>query len=191
MAVTRIAGEKVVRYVRVQIMTKAKEIDLAAFDLPEFYETLENANREAGTRPISVMSATFEAVSKIISLVSYLVILAMAPGLWWVAPVMIAISVPTAVVNFIYRRRTFNYMRRRSKDRRQMNYYSDIMVNKDMAKEIRLFGLSDTFISRYRETFDRYYVGIRQLILRENVWHVIISILSAVVNCAFFGWFLC
>jgi ABC-type multidrug transport system fused ATPase/permease subunit len=31
-AVTRIAGEKVVRYVRVQIMQKAKELDLASFD---------------------------------------------------------------------------------------------------------------------------------------------------------------
>jgi ATP-binding cassette subfamily B protein len=47
-AITRIAGEKVTRYVKVPIMNKAKEIDLSSFDLPEFYEKLENANREAG-----------------------------------------------------------------------------------------------------------------------------------------------
>ena len=187
MAVTRIAGEKVVRYVRVQIMTKAKEIDLAAFDLPEFYETLENANREAGTRPISVMSATFEAVSKIISLVSYIVILAMAPGLWWVAPVMIAVSVPTAVVNFIYRRRTFNYMRRRSKDRRQMSYYSDLMVDKNIVKEIRMYDLADNFIDEYDKVFDRYYAGIRKLVIRENAWHIALTIISSLANFAFFA----
>ena len=187
MAVTRIAGEKVVRYVRVQIMTKAKEIDLAAFDLPEFYETLENANREAGTRPISVMSATFEAVSKIISLVSYIVILAMAPGLWWVAPVMIAISVPTAVVNFIYRRRTFNYMRRRSKDRRQMSYYSDLMVDKNIVKEIRMYDLADNFIDEYDKVFDRYYAGIRKLVIRENAWHIALTIISSLANFVFFA----
>ena len=121
-AVTRIAGEKVVRYVRVQIMEKAKELDLRSFDLPEFYEKLENANREAGNRPISVLSSTFDAISKSISLVSYIVILATAPDMWWMAPLMILISIPTAIVNFSYRHKTFLYMRRRSKDRRQMTY---------------------------------------------------------------------
>ena len=186
-AVTRIAGELVVRTVKLEIMNKAKELDLCAFDLPAFYEKLENANREAGMRPIQILSSTFQVVSTVITFISFVVIL--AAELWWAALVMIAVSVPSAIINFYYRRKHFQYMRRRSKDRRQMNYYSDLMVNKDMAKEIRMFDLSDTFITRYRETFDRYYAGIRSLILRENVWHVIITIVSSVVNCGFYAWF--
>ena len=185
--VTRIAGELVVRTVKLEIMNKAKELDLCSFDLPAFYEKLENANREAGMRPIQILSSTFSMVSNIITLISFVVIL--AAELWWAALVMVAVSVPSAIINFYYRRKHFQYMRRRSKDRRQMNYYSDLMVNKDMVKEIRMFDLSDTFIGRYRETFDRYFAGIRALILRENVWHVIITVVSSVVNCAFFAWF--
>lgn len=185
--VTRIAGELVVRTVKLEIMSKARELDLCSFDLPAFYEKLENANREAGTRPIQILSSTFSMVSNIITLISFVVIL--ATELWWAALVMVAVSVPSAIINFYYRRKHFQYMRRRSKDRRQMNYYSDLMVNKDMVKEIRMFDLSDTFITRYRETFDRYFAGIRALILRENVWHVIITVVSSVVNCAFFAWF--
>ena len=186
-AVTRIAGELVVRTVKLEIMNKAKELDLCAFDLPAFYEKLENANREAGMRPIQILSSTFQVVSTVITFISFVVIL--AAELWWAALVMVAVSVPSAIINFYYRRKHFQYMRRRSKDRRQMNYYSDLMVNKDMAKEIRMFDLSDTFIGRYRETFDRYYAGIRSLILRENVWHVIITIVSSIVNCGFYAWF--
>ncbi|MBQ3508041.1 MAG: ABC transporter ATP-binding protein [Clostridia bacterium] len=186
-AVTRIAGELVVRTVKLEIMHKAKELDLCAFDLPAFYEKLENANREAGMRPIQILSSTFQVVSTVITFISFVVIL--AAELWWAALVMVAVSVPSAIINFYYRRKHFQYMRRRSKDRRQMNYYSDLMVNKDMAKEIRMFDLSDTFIARYRETFDRYYAGIRSLILRENVWHVIITIVSSIVNCGFYAWF--
>ncbi len=186
-AVTRIAGEKVVRQVRVQIMEKAKELDLASFDRPEFYEKLENANREAGMRPISVISSTFDAISKIISIVSYIVILAVAPGMWWMAPLMILISVPTAIVNFTYKHKTFLYIRRRSKDRRQMTYYSDLMVNKDMAKEIRMFGLSDTFTERYNSVFERYYVGLRKLIVRESIWQIVLTVLSSIVSCIFFA----
>ena len=186
-AVTRIAGEKVVRQVRLQIMEKAKELDLAAFDRPEFYEKLENANREAGIRPITVMSSTFDAVSKFISLVSYVIVLVTAPNMWWIAPVMIVISIPTAVVNFTYRRKTFDYMRRRSKDRRQMNYYSDIMVDKNLVKEIRMYDLADTFKNEFDSVFARYYKGLRGLIVRENLWQVGLTVLASAANCIFFA----
>ncbi len=186
-AVTRIAGEKVVRHVKLEIMNKAKEIDVAAFDLPEFYEKLENANREAGMRPISVLSSTFDAISKFISLVSYVVVLMTAPDMWWAAIVMMLVSVPTAVVSFSYRRKNYMYMRYRSKDRRQMNYYSDIMVNKDMVKEIRMFDLGDRFTERFDKVFDGYYSGIRKLIVRENVWQITVTVISSIVNCVFFA----
>ena len=186
-AVTRIAGEKVVRHVKLQIMEQAKTVDMADFDRPEFYEKLENANREAGMRPISILSATFDAISKFISLVSYVIVLMTAPDMWWAAVVMILVSVPTAVVSFSYRRKNYMYMRYRSKDRRQMNYYSDIMVNKDIVKEIRMFDLGDRFTDRFDEVFDGYYKGIRKLIVRENIWQITVTVISSVVNCVFFA----
>ncbi len=186
-AVTRIAGEKVVRHVRLQIMEKAKTVDMADFDRPEFYERLENANREAGMRPIAILSATFDAISKTISLISYAVVLITAPDMWWAAIVMILVSVPTAAISFSYRRKNYMYMRYRSKDRRQMNYYSDIMVNKDVVKEIRMFDLGDTFTDSFDRVFDGYYKGIRSLIVRENIWQLSVTVISSLVNCVFFA----
>ncbi len=186
-AVTRIAGEQVVRHVKVQMMNKAKEIDLASFDLPEFYERLENADREASTRPIAVLASTFDSLTKTITLISYIIILATAPGMWWTAIVMLIVSIPSAAINFSYRKKNFNYMRRRSKDRRQMNYYSSLMVNKDMVKEIRMFDLGDEFIDRYENVFSKYYKGIRKLIIRENVWQIVTTLIASVINCVFFA----
>ncbi len=186
-AVSRISGELVVRTVKLEIMNKAKELDLQSFDLPAFYEKLENANREAGNRPVQILSSTFSVVSAIITLISYVIILASV--LWWAALVIVAVSIPSAIINFYYRHKNFEYMRRRSHDRRQMSYYSDLLVNKDLAKEIRIFDLSDTFIGRYRTVFDKYFSGIRTLILRENIWHVIIIVVSSVVNCCFYAYF--
>jgi ABC-type multidrug transport system fused ATPase/permease subunit len=68
-----------------------------------------------------------------------------------------------------------------------MNYYSDLMVNKDMAKEIRMFGLSDLFIERYDQVYGVYYDGIRKLILAENAWHIATVFVSAAVNCLFYA----
>lgn len=183
-SVTRIAGELVVRHVKVEMMKKAKEIDLAAYDLPEFYEKLENANREAGMRPVSILSSTFSVVSVVISLVSYMVVLSAALPLATLC--IVVVSIPSAIVNFVYRRKNFGYMRHRSKERRQMNYYSDIMVNKDLVKEIRMFDLGDTFIEKFCKVFDHYYKGLRHLILSENLWAIAMVVVSSLVNCVFY-----
>ncbi len=180
----RISGELVTNKIKVAIIEKAREVDLASFDNPEFYERLENANREAGNRPIQILQSLFSIISTIISVVIYIVAMARILPL---APLfIILVSIPSAVVNFIYRRKNFNYMRRRSIDRREMNYYSGLMVNKDMVKEIRLFGLSDKFIDGYKNVFVRYFGGLKKLIYAEGFWHVFFTLLSTVVNCFLF-----
>lgn len=180
----RISGELVSNKIKVAIIEKSKEVDLASFDNPEFYERLENANREAGNRPIQILQSLFSIISTLISVVIYIIstahILPLAPAL------IITVSIPSAIVNFIYRRKNFNYIRRRSIDRREMNYYSGLMVNKDMVKEIRLFGLSDKFIDGYKTVFARYFGGLKKLIYAEGFWHVFFTLLSTLVNCFLF-----
>lgn len=177
----RISGELVTNSIKVRIIEKAKDVDLASFDNPEFYERLENANREAGNRPIQILQNLFSMISTIISVVIYIVVMAkILPA----APLLIIlVSVPSAIVNFIYRRKNFNYVRRRSIDRREMNYYSGLMVNKDMVKEVRLFGLSAKLIDGYKRVFAKYFDGLKKLIYAEGFWHIIFMLLSTAVNC--------
>lgn len=185
-AANRIAGEKVVRQVRLQIMEKSKQLDLASFDDPVFYEKMENASREAGHRPLNVLSETFNIVSSVIELISFLIVLLSAPDLGWSVPVILAIAIPSAVINFIYRKKNFRYMRFRSKERRQMNYYSNVLVNKDQIKEVRMLDLADTFIGRFLGVFTQYYRGLRRLILAESAWHIAIGVVSGATNLLFY-----
>ncbi len=182
--ITGIAGELVVNHIKMKIISKAKDTDLGSFDRPEFYEKLENANREAGMRPIHILNSTFGVVSAFISAISFVVVLATLSPL---APIIIVIAaIPGAMVNFVYRHRNFRYMRMHSKERREMNYYSALMVNKDMAKEVKILGLGDTFIERYDNVFKRYYKGMKNLILKEGVTQLLVGLLSTFVNCAIF-----
>ncbi len=185
-ALTRIAGEKVVRQVKLQIMEKCKELDLSSFDDPSFYERMENANREAGNRPITILSETLGVVSTVIEFISYLVILFTAPGLAPATLVVLAVSVPSAIINFRYRKKYVRYIRHQTKERRQMNYFSGLPVNKNLVKEVRMFDLSDTFIQRYLAVFSQYYKGMRQLILRENLWHTVLGVVASATNLGFY-----
>ena len=183
-AVSRLSGELVVKHVKCKIMEKAKELDLSSFDLPAFYEKLENANREAGMRPIQILSHTFSVISSLLVLVFYLGVLSAKFPL--IAVIMVIISLPTAIINFVFRRKNFNYVRRRSVDRRKMNYYSDIMVNKDLVKEIKILGISDNFINSYKGIFARYYGGLKKLIISENAITLITSVIASAISCLFY-----
>lgn len=182
--VNRVSSELVVNTVKLKIMKKAKTVDIASFDRPEFYEKLENATREAGHRPIQIISAQFNVFCTIISMISFVVIL------WGVSPwapfIITLLALPGAIISFIYRKKSFSYMRMRSKDRRQLAYYSEVLTNKDLAKEVRIFGLSDFFTEKYNGTFKKYFAGLKKLFVGEGTWNIAFAIISAVVNCGLF-----
>lgn len=176
-----ISGELVSNHVKLLIMEKAKTIDLTAFDTPDFYARMENANREAGNRPIQVISATFRVLSTVITIVSYIALLFTVSG--WMPFCIILTAIPSAVINFVFRRKHVNYMFRRSKSRRQMDYYANTLVNKDLVKEIRMFHLGDVFRDKYQATFEDYFKGLKQLQLRECLWSVGASLLTSAIFC--------
>ena len=182
--VTGIAGELVVNHIKLTLINKAKTLDTRSFDDPIFYERLENANREANMRPISILNATFSLISAVISACSFVVVLS---TLSYYAPFFIILAaLPGAIVNLIYRNRNFRYIRFHSKERRQMQYYSSLMVDKDRVQEIKILGLSDTFIAKYKAAFAKYYKGLRSLIVKEGVTQICVSLVSTVINCALF-----
>ena len=67
-----------------------------------------------------------------------------------------------------------------------MNYYASVLVDKDRIKEVRMFDLGDTFIGRFQAAFQEYYQGLRNLILAESGWHILISLVSCCTNLIFY-----
>lgn len=182
--VTGIAGELVVNHIKLAIATKARSLDASYFDNPVFYEKLENANREANMRPIGILNATFSLISALISSISFVVVLTtLSP---FTPFVIIVAAIPGAIVSIIYRNRNFRYLRFHSKERRQMQYYSSLLVNKDRVQEIKILGLSDTFIAKYKEAFAKYYKGLKSLIVNEGVTQICVGLVSTVLNSILF-----
>ena len=183
---TRTFGELVVQNIRQKIMRKSDELDLQSFDQPEFYTKLENANREAGHRPLQIAVATFSMMSTIISMVSFIAVL------WAVSPLaplaIIIAAVPSAIVNYVYRGKNAAYMRHRSTDRRKMDYYSGLMVDKDQVKEVRLFRLGPLFMERFNAVFDKYFAGMKALIYAEGKWNILATAFMNLVDCGIFIW---
>lgn len=182
--ITSISGELVSNHVKMKIMAKAKQVDMVSFDQPDFYARMENANREAGMRPLQIMSSSFSVFSTVISIVSYIIVL-FSVNTW--APFLIMIvAIPTTVVNFVFKRKNVNYMFFRSKNRRQMDYYASTVIDKDLVKEIRMFNLADTFTDKYKQTFNEYYRGLRKLRVQECLFGLLASVFTSAVYCGLY-----
>ena len=102
------------------------------------------------------------------------------------ALLVIAVAIPSTIINFVYRKKNHDYVFRRSKDRRQMAYYSEVLVNKDLVIEVRMLGLADDFTNRYKEVFKKYFGGLKKLMLEEMWWGIGATLLTTVVNCILF-----
>ena len=178
---TSVSGEQVSNHVKMLIMDKAREVDMVSYDSPDYYARMENANREAGMRPIQIINSTFSVLSTMISIVSYIVVLFAVS--WWAPWVIILVSIPTTIVNFVYRKKNVNYMFFRSKNRRQMDYYASTVIDKDLVKEIRMFDLGGTFVGKYKEAFDEYYRGLRKLRISETLWGLAAAVVTSAVYC--------
>ncbi|MBQ5959443.1 MAG: ABC transporter ATP-binding protein [Firmicutes bacterium] len=179
--VLSISGEQLSNHVKMKIMQKAKEVDMVSFDQADFYARMENANREAGSRPIQIMSSTFSILSTAITIVSYVAVLCAVS--WWAPIVIVIVSIPSTVINFSFRRQNVNYMFRRSRNRRQMDYYASTVTNKDLVKEIRMFNLTDTFIDKYQQAFNEYYDGLKKLRINEALYNLGAALLTNIVYC--------
>lgn len=181
---TRLAGEMVTSHIKVQIAQKTKEIDLECFDSPEFFEKLENANHEASSRPITILSAALGFFSHLISTVSFVALLGALHPLIPLALILLAL--PSAIINFKYKKVTYQYVKDHTTDRRRMNYFTNTLTNREKVKEVKLLDLHDEFIGRYKKTFAEYFKGLRRIYIREDVLHILVHALSTIFNCCFF-----
>ena len=181
---THLAGLLVTGHIKTVLAKKAKEVDLANFDLPSFYEKLENARAEASSRPVSIINAMLSFCSKLISTVSFTVLLGAVSPL--IPLGIVILSLPSAVINFKYKKISYKYIKAHTNERRRMNYCANILTNKDQVKEVKLLRLHDIFIDRYKTLFKAYYTGIKKIFLREDLLHILVHIASTLVNCAFF-----
>lgn len=78
-------------------------------------------------------------------------------------------SIPAFVSQSRYGWWSFQVMRWQSPLRRSMSYLTTLMTTDQYAKEVKLFGIGDYFIERYRTTAATYYEVTQNLLVKRNL----------------------
>ncbi len=172
--------------VNVMILEKALTLQLAQFEDSEFYDKLTRARREASSRPLSLVMRTFGLMQNAISLLSFAVLLVRFSP--WTVVVLLLAGVPAFIAETKFSGDAFRLFRWRSPETRMQMYLETVLAREDHVKEVRLFGLGERFLQRYRDIFTRLYGQDRALSIRRDAWGFALGLLTTVTLYAAYAW---
>ena len=172
--------------VNVMILEKALTLSLAQFEDSEFYDKLTRARREASSRPLSLVMRTFGLAQNAVSLVSFGVLLAAFSP--WAVAVLFAAGLPAFIAEARFSGDAFRLFRWRSPETRMQMYLETVLAREDHAKEVKLYGLGERLLGRYRAIFDKLYREDRALAIRRDAWGFGLGLLGTAALYGAYGW---
>jgi ATP-binding cassette subfamily B protein len=159
-----------------RILHKALELELRHFEDSNTYDKMQNARREANSRPLSLVMHVFSIVRNVVTLSTYAVLLvSLSP---WSVVVLVAASIPAFIAEARLAAAGFRLYSWRAPEGRKLNYLEWILTRDNHVKEVKLFGLGPLVLGRYRELFQKFFNEDRALALKRMGWGLGLGVLS-------------
>ncbi len=160
-------AERVSTSSSVRLMEHAATLDLEDFEDAEFQDQLERARRQTSGR-MTLMSQLFSQAQDLVTVAS------LAAGLIVFAPWLIVLLLVALVPAFLgeahFNAKSYSLDFGRTPERRELDYVRQTAASVETAKEVKIFGLNDFLIDRYRRLAASFYDANRRLALRRAGW---------------------
>ena len=160
-------AERVSTRSSVRLMEHAATLDLEDFEDAEFQDQLERARRQTSGR-MTLMSQLFSQAQDLVTVAS------LAAGLIVFAPWLIVLLIVALVPAFLgeahFNAKSYSLDFGRTPERRELDYVRQTAASAETAKEVKIFGLNEFLIDRYRRLAASFYDANRRLALRRAGW---------------------
>ncbi|MBE3144811.1 MAG: ABC transporter ATP-binding protein, partial [Planctomycetes bacterium] len=131
------------------LLAKSVEIDLEYYESAQYYDTLHRAQREAPSRPMSIVNGLAQIGQSGISLIAIAGLLLSFN--WIIAIILFTAVISGTAVRLRYTGTMYRWQREQTSTERQAGYLNWMLTDSSYAKEIRLFDLGPLFIRRFRD----------------------------------------
>lgn len=171
--------------VSIELMAHAARLDLMHFESAEYQDRLERARRQAAGRN-ALLSQIFGQAQDILT------VFTLAAGLFLYAPWLILL-LPLSFIPAIWGETRFNtlaYMlsRWRTPERREIEYLRHIGASAETAKEVKLFGLGDYLISRFRRLAHDIFLENRRVAMLRAGWGAVFAGIASLAYYAAYAY---
>jgi len=171
-----LTGNKVL----VTLMEHANRLDLSLFEDPTFYDKLQRAQREAAFRPLGMVQELFSLAGSLITFLSLIALMTRLSPI--VAAVALVAPIPSFIASSRYGRQGYWMTWRQSPDRRRMGYLADLLTRDTYNKEIKLYGLGEHFIDRWKGIAEKFYRENGALRTRRSITGFLLGSLTTLVT---------
>jgi ATP-binding cassette subfamily B protein len=165
-------------------------VELEEFDSSDFHDLLQRA-QQAGGRPLMLTQSLLSLAGSVTGLIGLLVVLFVLNPL--LVPALLLGVVPLVLVASLFSREFHDFNVRFTQDQRRRFYVRSLLTGREMAKEVRAFGLVDHFRGLNRSLFEDRMRHLRGLVRRGAVRSLVGSVGSSVSAGATIGilfWFI-
>lgn len=155
-------GARLAIHVNTLIIDKSLDLAQQNFEDSTFTDRLARAAKEAGTRPIHLVTHAFSLIRESVRLCSYIVLL------WTFSPLAVlaifAGTSPQFVAQTWAASEMFRVQMKRTFDERRSDYLKETLLRETFVKEIKLFALGRFLLRRYRDHQERFYEQDRRVV---------------------------
>ncbi|WMI68779.1 ABC transporter ATP-binding protein [Mangrovimonas sp. YM274] len=161
----------------VTIIKKTNQVTISLLEDSEFYDKLERARTQTTGR-VGLMSNVLGQAQSAISIAT------LVAGLVYFEPYLIILLVLSIIPSFIneirFSQQQYSLARSWTSERRELDYLRFIGANDKTAKEIKLFGLTDFIVDRFRNLSEEYYQLNKILAVKRSALGFLFNVLGSI-----------
>jgi len=159
-----------------RILEKSLTLELRHYEDSETYDIMQNARREASSRPLALAMDAVAVVRNGLTLATFAVLLWHIA--WWSVLVLLVAAVPSFLAETKLSGEAFRLYSWRAPEGRKLNYLEWILTRDSTVKEVKLFGLGPLILGRYRALFAKFLAEDRKLARKRLVYGTLLGAFS-------------
>jgi len=105
----------------------------------------------------------------------------------WLILLLLISIIPSFLGERYFNSQNYALTRSQTPERRELDYVRYLGASDETAKEVKIFGLSDFIINRFKTLSDKFYADNSKLAVRRSAWGTFFSVLGSVGYYAAYG----
>ena len=160
-------GERFTNESSIRLMEHAATLDLEDFEDAELQDRIERARRQTTGRMV-LMGQLFGQAQDVITIITFAAgLVVFAP---WLMVLLLIALLPAFAGEAHFNAQSYALAYTRTPERRELDYVRMTGASVETAKEVKIFGLNDFLIDRYRRLADNFYRDNKALAIRRAGW---------------------
>lgn len=168
------------------ILKKASRLKLKSYENSEIYDMINRAQYESNGKLISYLEIFTGVLSKLLTMISYLIILLSFKP--WIVICIIIIPVIKFLVSRKINIMSFNLIKSRTNDARKSWYMQYLLTYGDFYKELKTYNIFNYFIDRYKKYIKKFNKQDTNLAKKSTILMSIITVFELIIDGILFSY---